>query len=102
MDPSLVVIVPPDLPTRAAILREALAGTNIRVIVDQRRGERRQVQQPVLVQRRRRERRGPARVVAYVYACPVLAVETSPTDAMRSVYGLGAPIGLEETGVPQN
>src|SRR5215471_5602100 len=74
MDPALMVIVPHHLPARAATLNEALAGTNIQVVMDRRHGERRRTHQPADVQRRQGDRRGAARVVAYVYACPVVAV----------------------------
>ena len=81
MDPGLMVIVPHHLPARAATLSEALAGTNIQVVIDRRHGERRRVQQPPVVQRRRGERRGTARVVAYVYACPVVVAVGTPPRA---------------------
>src|SRR5262249_32325515 len=103
MDPGLLVIVPHHLPARAAMLNEALAGTSIRVIIDRRRGERRQSQQPVSVQRRQRDRRGATpRVVAFVYACPVIAVGTAPTNAMLSGFPRGAfgfSPHLETTGI---
>ena len=89
MDPGLLVIVPHHLPVRAATLTEALAGSNIRVVIDRRRGERRRSQQPADVQRRQSDRRGAARVVAYVYACPVVAVENPSTDGVLS----GLPAG---------
>jgi hypothetical protein len=78
MDPALMVIVPHHLPARAATLNEALAGTNIQVVIDRRHGERRRAQHPAGVQRRQGDRRGASRVVAYVYACPVVAVGPSP------------------------
>jgi hypothetical protein len=76
MDQALMVIVPHHLPARAAALTEALARTNIQVVVDRRHGERRRAHQPPDVQRRQGDRRRSARVVAYVYACPVISVET--------------------------
>jgi hypothetical protein len=70
----LMVIVPGDLPSRAGILGDALAGTAIRVVVDRRRGERRCAYQAAAGERRHAERRAETRTVAYVYACPVVAV----------------------------
>ena len=94
MDPALMVIVPHHLPARAATLNEALAGTNIRVVVDRRHGERRRAQQPATVQRRQQDRRtGAQRVVAYVYACPVIAVGPSSSTGMlagASASGFGS------------
>ena len=83
MDPGLMVIVPHHLPARAATLSEALAGTTIRVQVDRRHGERRRTQMPAEVQRRQQDRRSDnQRVVAYVYACPVIAVGPPSTGGM--------------------
>jgi hypothetical protein len=87
MDPGLMVIVPSHLPARAATLNAALADTNIQVVIDRRRGERRRVEESPVVQRRQGDRRGPARVVAYVYACPVIAVE--PVTAGRMLTPAG-------------
>jgi hypothetical protein len=88
MDSSLMVIVPPHLPARAATLSEALAGTTIRVQLDRRRGERRRAQLPAEVQRRRGDRRSDTqRVVAYVYACPVIAVGTPSSSGTLSSFG---------------
>ena len=96
MDPALMVIVPRHLPARAATLNEALAGTNIQVVVDRRHGERRQVHQPAVVQRRQGgDRRSPARVVGYIYACPVISVEIpSPPKADLSPSLAGASLHL--------
>src|SRR5262245_17140766 len=52
MDPDLMVIVPRDLPSRAAVLNEALAGTAIRVLVDRRHGDRRRARQGAAGERR--------------------------------------------------
>jgi hypothetical protein len=79
MDTGLMVIVPPDLRARATTLNEALAGTAIHVVVDRRREERRCAYQPATAERRRDDRRAAARVVAYVYACPVVAVGPPPS-----------------------
>ena len=105
MDSSLMVIVPPHLPARAATLSEALAGTTIRVQVDRRHGDRRQAQQPADVQRRQGDRRGTARVVAYVYACPVVAVGTPSTAGMLAGFSagtFGSGSGLATTGLRLN
>ena len=79
MDTGLMVIVPRDLRALAATLNEALAGTAIDIVVDRRRGERRCAHQPVAVERRRNDRRAATRVVAYAYACPVVAVGPQPS-----------------------
>lgn len=108
MDPALMVIVPSHLPTRAATLNEALADTNIQVVVDRRRGERRRVElspESPVVQRRQGDRRGPARVVAYVYACPVVAVGTPSTGGMLGsppAGSFGASPSLVNTGLRLN
>jgi hypothetical protein len=93
-DLDLLVIVPRDLPSRAAILNETLAGTAIRVVVDRRRGDRRHVHQSVAVERRHGDRRAAPRVVAWVYACPVVAVGTPRTT--------GTPAGPLATGSTPN
>ena len=74
----LMVIVPCDLPSQAGILGEALAGTAIRVVVDRRQGERRCTYQAAAGERRHAERRTETQTVAYVYACPVVAVWAPP------------------------
>jgi hypothetical protein len=76
-DLDLMVIVPRDRPARAATLNEALAGTAIRVVVDRRQGERRATYQAASAERRHTDRRGETRVVAYVYACPVVTAGAS-------------------------
>ena len=104
-DPGLMVIVPHHLPARAATLNQALAGTNIQVVIDRRHGERRRVQQSPVVQRRQGDRRGTARVVAYVYACPVVAVGTpSPPSKHADVAAgsLGFGPGLGSARLPFN
>jgi hypothetical protein len=83
MDLDLMVIVPRELPSRAASLTSALAGTAIQVVVDRRFGERRRAHQPPAVERRQADRRAPTRVVAYVYACPVVAVGTRQPPGAR-------------------
>ena len=80
-DLALLVIVPRDNPSRADALSRALAGTDIRVIVDRRRGERRSTYRAVPQERRHGDRRASARIVAYVYACPVVAVRPTPPPA---------------------
>jgi len=80
----LMVIVPFDMLSRAATLRQALGGTDIRVLMDRRRDERRREArhhgpQAVSAERRRADRRAAMRPVAYVYACPVVAaIRTMP------------------------
>jgi len=87
-----MVIVPRHLPARAATLSEALVGTNIRVVIDRRHGERRRTQQTPAVQRRLGgDRRGPVRVVAYVYACPVIAVRLPESASMLARVPAGSP-----------
>lgn len=81
-DLDLMVIVPRDLPSRTASLNEALAGTHIRVVVDRRQGERRRACQVAAGERRHGDRRAATRVVAYVYACPVVAVGPPPIAGM--------------------
>jgi hypothetical protein len=102
MDPSLMVIVPHHLPARAATLSEALAGTTIRVQLDRRHGERRRAQQPTDVQRRQHDRRSDTqRVVAYVYACPVIAVGTPSSGgslASLPAHSFGAHPRLATAG----
>jgi hypothetical protein len=106
MDPSLMVIVPHHLPARAATLSEALAGTTIRVQIDRRRGERRRAQLPATVQRRQSDRRSDMqRVVAYVYACPVIAVGTPSTSGTLSnlrASSFSAGSSLASAGVRLN
>jgi hypothetical protein len=106
MDSSLMVIVPPHLPARAATLSEALAGTTIRVQLDRRHGERRRAELPATVQRRQGDRRSDTqRVVAYVYACPVIAVGTpSPSGTLSSFGASSFSVGsdLARTGVRLN
>jgi hypothetical protein len=105
----LMVIVPFDMPSRAATLRQALGGTDIRVLVDRRRNERRREErhpgsQAVSEERRRADRRAVMRPVAYVYACPVVAAirtmpaadttEDPPASRVSSSAGLDGP-GLQ-------
>ena len=81
-DPGLMVIVPPSLPSRASTLSAALAGSDIQVLVDRRRGERRRARQTNGPERRQDDRRSAPRVVAYVYACPVVAVASPSAVAV--------------------
>jgi len=101
MDLNLMVIVPRDLPSRVATLNEALAGTAICVVVDRRQRERRRAHQAAAAERRHGDRRAATRVVAYVYACPVVAVGTPPTagtPADSPASGPSSSAGLEGTG----
>jgi len=86
-DLDLLVIVPRDLPSRLATLKATLAGTAIRVLADRRQGERRRSYQAVAAEQRHRDRRTTPRVVAWVYACPVVAVATSPTAGTPPATG---------------
>ena len=81
MDQNLMVIVPRHLPSRLATLTETLAGTTIQVVADRRYGERRRSHQAAAADQRHGDRRAAPRVVAYVYACPVVAGGPSPTAA---------------------
>jgi hypothetical protein len=97
MAPDLIVIVPRNLRSRASTLGRALTGTNIRVVVDRRIGERRAGGLGTPAERRLGDRRSTARVVAYVYACPVIEVDSPPrpaqASARASVSPARAPIG---------
>jgi hypothetical protein len=73
----LMVIVPPNLSSRADALNEALTGTRIRIVIDRRRGERRCAYQAV-AERRRSDRRAETRVLGYVLACPVVTTVMRP------------------------
>jgi hypothetical protein len=103
MDLNLMVIVPRYLPSRVATLKETLAGTAIRVVAERRQGERRRGCQAAAAEQRHGDRRAAPRVVAYVYACPVVAVGTPPTGGTP----VGSPVSgpspsprLEDTGRP--
>jgi hypothetical protein len=72
-----MVIVPRDLPGRTTTLSDALAGTTIRVLVDRRETERRRSPELAVPERRQHDRRTTPRIVAYVHACPVVAVGSS-------------------------
>jgi hypothetical protein len=101
MDPALMVLVPHYLPARASTLTEALSGTAIHVVVDRRRRDRRKECQAPTVDRRQCDRRGEPRIVAYVYACPVIAVDPPSTSdpAPESRPGnLAFGIGLRWAG----
>ena len=106
--PSLMVIVPHHLLARAATLSEALAGTTIRVQVDRRHGERRRAQLPTDAQRRQRDRRSDTqRVVAYVYACPVIAVGNPSSSVVLaghpvSNFAFSSGSGLASSGLRLN
>jgi hypothetical protein len=98
MDPSLVALAPRALSSRAVALREALVGSTIRVVVDQRQGERRGANQPTTLERRHGDRRAPTRIVAYVYGCPVVAVGLPPAPTLRE-RSSGCSPGLEGAGI---
>jgi hypothetical protein len=87
MDQNLMVIVPRNFPSRLATLTETLAGTAIRVVADRRQGERRRSHHAAATEQRHGDRRAaPPRVVAYVYACPVVAVG-GPSTAGKPADG---------------
>jgi hypothetical protein len=74
----VLVLVPDSLPGRLAFLDEMLAGTAVRVLQDRRRRDRRDRRAVVSEERRRGERRRPARPVGYVYGCAILALDAPP------------------------
>ena len=84
MDQKLFVIVPRGLPSRAATLNETLAGTAIRVVIDRRQGDRRHDRRAAAAERRHGDRRAVPRVVAWVYACPVVTAGTPSTAGPRA------------------
>ena len=53
-----VIVIPSDMPETCAELATALAGEDVSVVLDRRRGERRQLALARPVERRRLERRG--------------------------------------------
>ena len=65
--PRFVVVVPPDRPDVYEQLTHAMEGENVRVVIDRRRGERRErrvntVEHSPLVDRRRTYRRGQSKL----------------------------------------
>jgi hypothetical protein len=107
MDRDLMVIVPRDHSGRAATLNETLAGTAIRVVIDRRLGERRSAHRPAGAERRHTDRRARTRVVAYVYACPIVEIGMlpaagPPTDFPATVEGRSSGLGGgEASGMEQ-
>ena len=53
-----VIVIPSDMPETCAELATALAGEDVTVLLDRRRGERRQLSLSRPLERRRVERRG--------------------------------------------
>ncbi|HEX9710207.1 MAG TPA: hypothetical protein VGB42_09620 [Candidatus Thermoplasmatota archaeon] len=70
----LLVVVPRALPSRVGYLGGYLVGSGIEIILDRRRAQRRRSSAPRAGGRRREDRRGPHRLVGYLYGCRIVRV----------------------------